>query len=195
MSETPDNNAPRIGGILLAAGGSSRMGRPKQLLVYKGKTLLRRATETLLNSACDLVVVILGAEVERSKNDIEDLPVRTVLNENWQTGMSSSIRGGLEYLLEIQPDLSAVVITLCDQPNITSSHIDQLTEKFRETGNEIVAAAYGNTVGVPALFTKRFFNELLGLEGDKGARNLIKANANVLSTVPIPEALFDIDTV
>jgi molybdenum cofactor cytidylyltransferase len=149
----------------------------------------------LLNSACDPVVVVLGAEVERSTNEIEDLPVRTVLNENWQTGMSSSIRGGLEYLLEIQPDLSAVVITLCDQPNITSSHIDQLTEKFRETGNEIVAAAYGNTVGVPALFTKRFFNELLGLEGDKGARNLIKANANVLSTVPIPEALSDIDTV
>jgi molybdenum cofactor cytidylyltransferase len=96
--------------------------------------------------------------------------------------------------LEIQPDLSAVVITLCDQPNITSSHIDQLAEKFRKIGNEIVAAEYGDTVGVPALFGKRFFDELLRLEGDKGARALIKSNEEVLLTVQIPEAAFDIDT-
>jgi molybdenum cofactor cytidylyltransferase len=194
MSETCAENEQCVGGILLAAGGSRRVGQPKQLLVYEGKTLLRRAAETLVGSMCDPVVVVLGAEFEKAKNEIEDLPIQTVLNENWQAGMSSSIKAGLEHLLQFQPDISAVVITLCDQPNITSSHIDQLTTKFRKTSSEIVAAEYSDTVGVPALFSKKFFGELLRLEGDKGARDLIGLNNSYLSTVPMPEAAFDIDT-
>jgi Uncharacterized MobA-related protein len=194
MTETTAENPSLIGGILLAAGGSSRMGRPKQLLVYEGSTLLRRATETLLNSVCDPVVVVLGAEIERAKNEIEDLPASIILNERWQSGMSSSIKVGLERLLKIQPNVMAIVITLCDQPDITSSHINQLTAKFRETGNQIVAAEYGDTVGVPALFGKRFFVELLHLKGDKGARDLIRSDKEILSTVRIPEGAFDVDT-
>jgi molybdenum cofactor cytidylyltransferase len=192
MSETPAENMPRIGGILLAAGGSSRMGRPKQLLVYDGKTLLRRAAETLIASTCDPVVVVLGAEFENAKNEIEDLSVQTVLNENWQLGMSSSIKTGLEHLLQVQPDISAIVITLCDQPNIASSHIDQLTTKFCKTGSEIVAAGYNGIVGVPALFSRNLFDELSKLEGDQGARALIRNRENVVM-IYLKEAAVDLD--
>lgn len=190
MSETTG----KIGALLLAAGGSSRMGQPKQLFVYQGKTLLRRAVETLLDTKCSPIIVVLGAGYEHTKNEIDDLPVGIVRNDNWQTGMSSSIKKGLEYLLRTEPDISGVVITLCDQPDITASHINLLADKFRETGSEIVAALYSDTVGVPALFGRRFFTELLNLEGDKGAKSLIRAQKPIFSTVQIPEAAFDIDT-
>jgi molybdenum cofactor cytidylyltransferase len=190
MSETTG----KIGALLLAAGGSSRMGQPKQLFVYQGKTLLRRAVETLLDTTCSTIIVVLGAEYERTKNEIDDLPVGIIRNENWQTGMGSSIKTGLEHLLQTDPDVLGVIIMLCDQPDITASEIDLLANRFCETGCEIVAAQYSDTVGVPALFGKRFFTELLNLEGDKGAKNLIRSQSANLSIVQIPEAAFDIDT-
>jgi len=190
MTERTD----KVGALLLAAGGSSRMGRGKQLLVYQGETLLRRAAETLLASTCSPLVVVLGAEFEEIKKEIEDLQIHIVHNENWQAGMSSSIKTGLVRLLQAGPDTSAVIITLCDQPDVTASHIGQLAKKFRETGSGIVAAAYSGTTGVPALFARRYFDELLNIEGDRGARNLIRSASADLSTVQIPEAAFDIDT-
>ena len=190
MTEKTD----KVGAVLLAAGGSSRMGQSKQLLGYEGKTLLRRAVETLLATACSPVVVVLGAEFEIAKNKIEDLPVEIARNENWQTGMGSSIKAGLEYLLQIAPDISAVIITLCDQPKIMATHLDRLAEKFRETGSDIVAAEYSGTLGVPALFGEQYFAELLNIEGDKGARKLIRSASAGVSTLQMPEAAFDIDT-
>ena len=191
MTEKPD----KIAAILLAAGGSSRMGgRPKQLLVYDGKTLLRRAVETLLASTCSPVVVILGAEFEKAKNEIEDLPLEIVRNENWRTGMSSSIKTGLEHLLQIAPDASAVIIALCDQPKIKATHINLIAKKFRGTAAGIVVAEYSGTVGVPGLFSERYFTELLNIKGDKGARSLIRSSSADLSTIKISEAAYDIDT-
>ncbi|HTK37491.1 MAG TPA: nucleotidyltransferase family protein [Pyrinomonadaceae bacterium] len=190
MTEKTD----KVGALLLAAGGSSRMGLAKQLLVYEGKTLLRRAAETLLASTCSPIIVVLGAEFEQIEKQIEDLSVEMAHNANWRTGMGSSIKAGLVRLLQIEPDASALIITLCDQPNITASHIDQLTKKFRETGNGIVAAEYSGTTGVPALFSRRYFDELLKIDGDQGARKLIRSASGDLSTVQIPEAAFDIDT-
>lgn len=184
----------KIGALLLAAGGSSRMGRPKQLLFYEGQTLLRRAAETLLATACSLVIVVLGSEFEQTRKQIKGLPVVEICNENWQTGMGSSIKAGVTRLLQVEPDASGLIITLCDQPHITSSHIDQLIKKFRETGCGIVAAEYAGTTGVPALFGRRYFDELLNMEGDRGARKLIHSASADLSKVQIPEAAFDIDS-
>jgi len=189
MTEKTD----KVAALLLAAGGSSRMGCAKQLLVYEGKTLLRRAAETLLATACSPVIVILGAEFEQTRKQIEGLLVDTVHNENWQTGMGSSIKAGVTHLLQVEPDASALIVTLCDQPNVTSSHIDRLIKKFRETGPGIVAAEYAGTTGVPALFGRQHFEELLNIEGDRGARKLIHS-ASDLSKVQMPEAAFDIDS-
>ena len=126
-----ENSKAKIGGLLLAAGGSSRLGQPKQLLQFEGKTLIRRAAETLVISQCDPIVVVLGAEIEGFNSEIADLRVDICINENWQTGMSSSIISGLGSLLEIEPELDAVVITLCDQPYVNSADIDILITAFQ----------------------------------------------------------------
>ena len=188
-----ENDQTKVGGLLLAAGGSSRLGRPKQLLQFDGKTLIRRAAETLVNSKCNPVVVVLGAETDRSSAELSGLALHTSVNENWQTGMSSSIKTGLNALLGIEPDLEAVVITLCDQPHVTSNDIDRIIAAFRVHAAPIVAARYGETIGVPAMFSRELFDDLLKLHGDKGARSLI-LNTPDVATVSLENAAFDIDT-
>jgi molybdenum cofactor cytidylyltransferase len=183
---------PQMGGLLLAAGGSRRLGQPKQLLEFEGKALLRHAAETLVSSVCDPIVVVLGAEFCQSQTAIADLPVAICNNEDWQSGISSSIRAGLGELLRIKPDLAAVMITLCDQPWITADHIDLFAAEFRRSGTSIIAAEYGGTLGVPALFSRELFAELLRLDGDKGARDLIRNSKNA-KKISLEEAAFDID--
>jgi molybdenum cofactor cytidylyltransferase len=187
------NETAQIGGLLLAAGGSRRFGSPKQLLQFHGKSLLRRAAETLVKSQCDPVIVVLGAEFEKSNAEIFDLPLGIVVNEDWRSGMSSSIRTGLRELLRVEPNLAATVITLCDQPHITAEHIDLLIKEHKQTGAAVVAAEYGGTTGVPALFSASLFNDLLALRGDQGARHLIR-DGDDATTIKLDEAAFDIDT-
>lgn len=185
----------KIGGILLAAGGSSRLGRPKQLLEFNGKSLIRRAADTLVNSNCRPITVVLGAETERSTAELDGLDVAICINENWQSGMSSSIVAGLNSLLKTEPTLDAVVVTLCDQPHVDSADIDEIIAAFSETQRPIVAAQYGETTGVPALFSREMFADLFQLEGDKGARQLIRENSELVRSVHIEKAAIDIDTV
>ena len=187
-----ENKAPKIGGILLAAGGSTRFGSPKQLAIYQGKTLIRRAAETLVSSGTHPNVAVLGAETEGSTQQLEGLEINTCINKNWHSGMSSSIRSGLKHLLSLEPNLDAVLITLCDQPLITPESLQLLTTHFQTSPTPIVVAKYGDTIGVPALFLSTLFNELLELEGDKGARRLIKNCVDRIE-VEICSAIQDID--
>jgi molybdenum cofactor cytidylyltransferase len=188
-----ENNAPTIGGLLLAAGGSRRLGRPKQLVLFEGKTLLRRSAEVLSGSRCDTVVVVLGAELESSMAEIIDLPVCVCINDKWQEGMSTSIKTGLAELLKIEPNLAAVLISLCDQPNICTDMIDRFILKFRVSDQQkIIASQYSGLLGVPALFSSQLFPQLLELRGDKGARELIRKVNDVFS-IELEAATFDID--
>jgi len=187
------NKDLKIGGLLLAAGGSSRFGSPKQLAIYQGKTLIRRAAETLVSSGCHPNAVVLGAETGRSTSEIADLPLNICVNADWQLGMSSSIRSGLLELLNIEPDLDAVLISLCDQPHVTSEMLASFVSQFRASRSPIIAAQYGETVGVPALFSDALFDALLNLEGDKGARDLIRKCDDVFK-ISCESAVFDIDT-
>lgn len=188
------NSKAKIGGLLLAAGGSSRLGRPKQLVEFQGKTLIRRAAETLVDSQCDPIVVVLGAEIEYSAIQIADLSVSSCINEKWQTGMSSSIISGLGSLLEIEPQLDAVVITLCDQPHVASADIDNLILAYEDSRPPIVASRYSGIAGVPALFSSELYAELFKLIGDKGARHLINNLIESVVTVEMEKAAVDIDT-
>lgn len=188
-----ENRNGKIGGLLLAAGGSSRLGRPKQLVQFQGKSLIRRAAETLVESRCDPIVVVLGAEIDDSTSEITDLPVNICINKDWQNGMSSTIRAGLKELLRLEPNLTAVVVTLCDQPHITTANIDLLITRFQRTNAPIVAARYGETIGVPALFSTELLNDLLKLKGDKGARQLIRDHLPLVETIEIEKAAIDID--
>ncbi len=188
-----EHKNPNIGGLLLAAGSSSRLGHAKQLLVFEGKTLIRRSTETLLDAGCRAVVVVLGAEIDGSVAEIEDLPVHVCINKNWETGMGSSIIAGLEELRLLDPNLTAIVITLCDQPYVTSHHIRSLIDRSQVSNSPIVAAKYGETIGVPALFSRSLFDELMRSTGDKGARQMIRNHRNV-EIIEIQAAVTDIDT-
>lgn len=186
------NSNVKIGGLLLAAGGSSRLGQPKQLLQFKGRSLIRRAAETLVGSGCSPLVVVLGAEIERSTEELAELPINICVNDDWQIGMSSSIKAGLRDLLDIEPDIRAVLITLCDQPNIAAEPLGVFLSHFGQSKAPIIAARYGGTVGVPALFSSELFDALFQLEGDKGARELIRHRDDIV-TVNLETAAFDID--
>ena len=184
-----------IGILILAAGASSRLGAAKQLLKYEGKTLLRRAALTALAANTHLVAVVLGSNAEVLRKEIEDLPLEIVVAENWKEGMSRSIRAGLGQMIAAATDLSAVVVLLCDQPLVTSQTIKDLIEEYQKTKKPIVAAEYNQTLGVPALFAAEKFDHLLALEGDAGARGLIKKQAaSGLAKIAVPEAAVDVDT-
>jgi molybdenum cofactor cytidylyltransferase len=183
----------KISLILLAAGNSSRLrGKSKQQLEFHGKTLLRRAAETAVAANFHSTVVILGADSGSMRREIEGLPVRIAINENWATGMSSSIKIGLAELVE-EENLEAVVIMLCDQPLVTTKTLDNLCEVFAHTGKPIAACEYENTVGVPALFSSEVFAELLNLHESEGAKKIIEKYAGKTALVAAPEAALDID--
>jgi molybdenum cofactor cytidylyltransferase len=184
-----------IGIVILAAGGSRRMNNePKQLLKFRGISLLRRAVETALASKCRPVVVVLGANAGRLKEEIEDDQIATVLNEKWEEGLGSSIKVGLSALLDIHPEAEAVILTLCDQPLITSDIIDQLVEAHRKIGKAIVASEYEDTTGVPALFSKEVFDKLRSIDNRSGAKSLIENEPEIVEFVLVPQAATDIDS-
>lgn len=187
------NEPSRIGAVLLAAGGSSRLGRPKQLLRFEGESLLRRAAGTLAGSVYYPIVVVLGADQEAAAAELTGLPVHSVVNENWAEGMGTSLRCGLQCLLELEPDADAVLVTLCDQPALTTGMLDRFAYQFRNGTGPVIAAGYGGISGVPALFSKEIFDDLLRLKGDSGARHIIRERLDVC-TIDLPEAAVDIDT-
>ena len=182
----------KIGVIVLAAGSSSRMrGASKQLLQFRGKTLLRLAAETALQTEFS-TVVILGAENERFRKEVEDLPVTIAVNENWKDGISSSIKKGL--LVVVKNDWDAAIIMLCDQPLVTPEVLIRLADAFTQTKKPIAASRYENTVGVPALFAREIFIELNDLQNDEGAKKIIVKDLRRTVLIDVPEAAVDVDT-
>jgi len=181
----------KTGCLILAAGSSTRLGEPKQLLKFDGKTLLRRAAETALSSVCHPVVVILGANAERLKKEIEDLPLEIVVNKNWANGLSASIKTGVSALRAKNPD--RIVLMLCDQLFVTSQTLNNLVEIHQKTRKPIVGCEYESTIGVPALFAREMFDELLDLQGDVGAKALFKKHAEKVAKTFASEAAFDVD--
>lgn len=183
-----------IGVIILAAGASTRLGTPKQLLPYRGQSLLRHTTEVAIASGCRPIVVVLGSQVERLKAEVVQLPVHVVENKHWAVGMSSSIQTGLKVLQSIQPSVKAVVTLLCDQPFVSALLVQRLIQVHQHTGKLIVASEYADTVGVPALFSHLLFPVLMTLQADRGAKYVIQNRAQAVARVPFPLGAIDIDT-
>ncbi|XHX78292.1 MAG: NTP transferase domain-containing protein [Stenomitos frigidus ULC029] len=183
-----------IGLMILAAGASTRMGTPKQLLLFQGHSLLRHMAEEAIDSCCEPIVVVLGSQAERMKVEVDGLTLHVVENPQWADGMGTSIAAGITALTAINPALDAVVIVLCDQPFVSTSLIDQLVESYRATQSPIVASAYANTIGVPALFDRSLFTELMGMTTNVGARYLIKQHAEKVFQVSFPQGAIDLDT-
>lgn len=183
-----------IGVIILAAGNSSRLGTPKQLLTYEGKTLLQHSLQLAFDSMAHPVVVILGAHADRIRKETDFNPVHIVVNAGWQEGMASSIRYGIETLSGIDPLTEGAVLMLCDQPYVTSALINELITTNQNTGKAIVASSYSDTLGVPALFHKSIFPQLLQLKDDAGAKGIIQQHINDTAVVAFSKGNVDIDT-
>jgi len=152
--------------IVLAAGASRRLGRPKQDVIYEGETLLARATR-------------LGREVAD-----EVIVIDRAANPNADEGMASSIRAGVE-----RAGSARLLFLLCDQPRITADHLRALIA----LDAPIVATGYAGIAGVPAIFAPRFIPELLALRGDRGARSIIERHWEEVRVVMFEDAAFDID--
>jgi molybdenum cofactor cytidylyltransferase len=189
-----ESNRLGVGAVVLAAGSSSRMGSPKQTLQFRGKSLLRRAALAALGAGCFPVIVVTGAHSELSRRELDGLDVREVLNAHWETGMASSIRAGVEGLISADPDATAAVLLLCDQPHVTIDVISGLVAAHRVTGRTVVASTYGGSFGVPALFSRMLFAELMQLAGMSGAKEVIKRHASEAHFLPFPCGEVDVDT-
>jgi molybdenum cofactor cytidylyltransferase len=179
---------PRVGVVVLAAGESKRLGQPKQLLPFRGKALIRCVIDSALSSICRPVVVVIGANGDQIRLQLSG-DIRIVENPDWNEGMSSSIRRGVE---AIESEVDAVILMLADQPLVTGEILNKFAEKA-DAG--LVAAEYDGAIGVPALFARRYFAALRELRGEKGAKTILLANEKHVMRIPCPGAALDIDTV
>ncbi|MGA2382873.1 MAG: nucleotidyltransferase family protein [Gemmatimonadales bacterium] len=185
----------RIGVVVLAAGASRRLPGPKQMLRFRGVTLLRHAAQTAVAAGSGPVVVVLGAAstAKQLRFELVDLDVRIAENARWKEGMSSSIRAGLDALEQAEAT-EAVLIMTCDQPHVTADLLKQLVATYREKRPAAVACAYAGTVGVPALFDRSLFAELHALEHDQGAKRILERHLHVIGRIPFEQGAVDIDT-
>jgi len=180
--------------IILAAGASTRMGSPKQLLSYQGESLVNHTIKNAIASVCNPIIVVLGANAENIRSEISEPSVRIVENPDWHLGMSSSIRCGIISLANCYPTIDAVVITVCDQPFLSAEIINHLVATYHSTRKPIIACEYADTLGVPVLFSQIFFSELAILSEDVGAKKLIKNHYHEVFSIPFPLGAIDIDT-
>jgi len=184
----------KTGIIILAAGSSSRLGQPKQLLSYQHKSLLDNTIEEAKKATDGLVLVILGGNRVQIEENIDHSGIRIVGNPDWEEGISSSIRLGLAKAGEENEDLDRVILTVCDQPFITAEIFRGLISKEASSGKGIVASSYGGTLGTPVLFDKRYFSELSLLKGAEGAKKVITKFKDTVAAVAFEKGEIDIDT-
>lgn len=179
--------------IILAAGESTRLGYPKQIAKYKDKTLLQLAIDAANGCKADKRVVVLGANRDEIKKTFSGASIPNIPNPHFEKGMSTSIKIGLDYMLRFdQPD--QVIIMLCDQPFVDAKLLKKLIATQEKEGKGIIACAYSKTVGVPILFGKAYFKELMELTGDEGAKQIALAHEDDLASIAFPKGKVDIDT-
>jgi molybdenum cofactor cytidylyltransferase len=176
--------------IVLAAGSSSRLGLPKQLLQYGDKSLLRIIVEKALLVHPLEVIVVLGFEAERMANELEDLALRIVINRAWREGVASSLRAGVN---SVSAQAKGALISLCDQPAVTPELFRNLIS-ICTVEKPIAATEYNHVLGVPACYQRSVFPELLLLQGDTGAKYVIASDKARVAAYPFPEAALDVDT-
>lgn len=184
----------KIALIILAAGNSSRLGKPKQLVVFDGETLLERIVRESLESICSPILVVTGKDSANFRQHLNKFDVQTVENKDWEQGMGSSISCGTREILAINDDLDGVVLCVCDQPFVKAETINNLVNIYVAKKYKIIASSYGKTLGVPALFDKSLFSELTELQGKSGAKKIIEKFLSETFLVEFPRGEIDVDT-
>jgi CTP:molybdopterin cytidylyltransferase MocA len=178
-----------VGCAILAAGGSRRLGRPKQLVVFQGRTLVRHIAQVAMCSRADEVAIVLRAEATRVAAALADLPIWQLRNDGWKEGIASSIRCATHWAIDRRFD--AIVLLLCDQPHLTAEHIDDLIDEHAR-GAAMVGSRYRGVIGVPAVFDAAVAPRLLMLHGDVGANAVLRRGE--VRSIEWSAGAIDIDT-
>jgi len=193
--------------VILAAGASTRLGQPKQLLRMGDESLLHRTARLALEAGCGPVFAVLGFEAETMRAELsgqglEGFGLEIVVNENWQEGIGASLRTGMEAMQQLDRQPDSVLVLVCDQPRLTAEYLRTLIDSHqsaRKSANSvtagvlITASVYAGRAGVPAVFSSGLFSELAALSGDRGARGLIQAHGARVQGIPWPEGELDLD--
>lgn len=182
--------APRHGVVLLAAGGSKRLGQAKQLLEFGGESLVHRAARLALATAPHDAVLVLGAHADAVLAGVATLALRPVQCADWERGMGTSLRAGLAAL---SPGCTGALVLLCDQPDLDAAHLQCLVKAWHGDPARAAASAYAGVLGVPALLPRAWFADLATLDGDRGARDLLRLRAAQVHAVPCAPLSRDID--
>jgi molybdenum cofactor cytidylyltransferase len=184
-----------VAAIILAAGESRRLGRPKQLLTHRGETLLNRAIRIAGEAGASPVLAVLGAQFEAITASIQSPTVLPIHNDHWRQGMGSSIEAGMRALGVCAPETMGVLLMSCDQPRLTADHLRLLLAAFSSQPSPvIVASSYAGIHGVPAIFPPDTFAQLRNLRGDKGARSIIDAAPCPIVAIEFEGGEVDIDS-
>lgn len=183
-----------VAAIVLAAGASSRLGQPKQLLMLGDETLLARAIRLANEAGAAPVITVLGANCSTILPSMETTNSIHVINAHWELGISTSIHAGLDALEDSAPDAAGALVLACDQPRLTADHLRALIEAFAaQEKSSIVASEYAGVLGVPAVFPRMVFADLRALRGDRGARSLLVHPPCPIISMPFPGGEVDID--
>jgi molybdenum cofactor cytidylyltransferase len=187
--------------VVLAAGSSSRLRQPKQLIQINGESLLRRTVRLAGEAGCDPVAVVVGFEAERLRSELDGLGAIAAVNGDWRSGMGSSLRRGVAALMELDPRPRNVLLLVCDQVALRVEFLRELlrvhnsgADPTGDSGARITAARYSGRIGVPAVFSSRFFPEMMTVQSDQGARGILEAHAGQVATVDFPGGELDLDT-
>ena len=190
MAKRLDN--ARVVGVILAAGTSSRLGQPKQLLTIDGEPIVKRVARAALAAQLAHVIVVVGHAADQIGPWLDDLDIGIALNPDFEAGQASSLRRGIR---AIPADADAVLFLLGDQPTLETAAIDSVINAYRQGGCPIVQARYRDRPGHPVLFDRGLFPELMAVAGDLGARDVIRDHAAGVRFVDIDtDAPPDIDT-
>ncbi len=191
MTLTPDAYSVRHGVVVLAAGISKRLGRPKALIEMEGETLVHRATRLALETLPGECIVVSAGNGETIDAAVAGLNCRVVPCDDAVRGMSASLRCGLRSL---QTDCAAALIVLVDQPALSALHLCALRDAWRQHPERAAASCYADTIGVPAMLPRSWFDQLIKSDGDQGARDLLRSRRNEVHAIPAPMLAQDIDT-
>ena len=182
----------KTGIIILAAGNSSRMGEPKQLMMYKNKTFLQHIIGEAKSANLEPVICVTGYQSELITKSITGMGVSIIYNQQWRDGMGTGIAAGIKQLL--LSDVDSVILAVSDQPHVSSDLFSSMLALKDQSGKRIVACSYAGTLGTPVLFDKDYFNQLKSLSGNQGAKNIVKLNIPDVCPIEFEKGRIDIDT-
>ena len=185
-----------IPAIVLAAGGSARLGQPKQLLRLTSSTeaLLERAVRLAEESGAAPIFVVLGAHSEAIQREADLSHSIVLINDAWAEGMASSLRLGVAAAAALSPPISGALLMVCDQPAVSAEHLSRLLACWRIDRESVAASLYDGRCGVPAVAPRAAFPSLLALTGDQGARKLLEEAGWTIHSIPLANGEWDIDT-